>query len=165
MTFALEISQYRKYLISGARKAFSLSTEDAEDIVQDVLLKAIANENRFDPDKGKLKTWLFRGLMFMAFNRTKTERVRKNVLRNLPLRIDTSFIQVEEQITGKYLIAAIQKLSPTERRMIILRYVGDMSYREIQDRLQINKVKVGVTLGRAKTKLRRHLMATGMYAR
>lgn len=49
-------SNYKK-LVSFAMKI--LPRESAEDAVQDALIKALANLDKFNPDKASFKTWLY----------------------------------------------------------------------------------------------------------
>jgi len=67
--------------------------------------------------------------------------------------------QVETQDLACRLRAAIGQLPPQEAKVFCLRHLNEMSYRQIARELQIGVSAVGVSLHRAKTRLRELLTA------
>lgn len=62
--------------------------------------------------------------------------------------------QIQEQELAAELRAAIARLAAKEAEVFCLRYLNDMSYRQIARELDINAGTVSVLLRRARTKLR-----------
>jgi len=68
--------------------------------------------------------------------------------------------QVEAQDLARQLREAIGQLPAQEAKVFCLRYLNEMSYRQIARQLQIGVGAVGVSLHRAKARLREVLAAT-----
>lgn len=65
--------------------------------------------------------------------------------------------QVERRELAARLQEALSYLSPQEAQVFCLRYLNDMSYRQIAKELDIKTSATGVLLHRAKAKLRESL--------
>ena len=66
---------------------------------------------------------------------------------------------IETQELGQRLRQALTQLAPLEASAFCLRYLNDMSYREIAKELKMTTSAAGVLLHRAKAKLRHRLQA------
>jgi RNA polymerase sigma factor (sigma-70 family) len=53
------IKEHQKYIFNVALKMVN-NVEDAEDITQEILVKLVTNLAKYDPAKGKFRTWLYR---------------------------------------------------------------------------------------------------------
>jgi RNA polymerase sigma factor (sigma-70 family) len=67
--------------------------------------------------------------------------------------------QIQAQELGDRLRNAVGQLPPQESKAFCLRYLSDMSYREIAEELDINTSAAGVLLHRAKARLRESLQS------
>jgi RNA polymerase sigma-70 factor (ECF subfamily) len=134
---------------------FSRNTSDAEDLAQEVYLKAYKNIDTVK-DLELSKYWLFK----IAKN-TCLDFGRKR--RPYQLSSPESEIETSESSTPesqmmyreklRSLKATIQKLPKKQKEVFILREYGDLSYREIADVLRINKGTVMSRLTRARRAL------------
>ena len=112
------------------------SASDAEDIVQDVFVAAWKHAARFDPDKGRATTWLYR----IAANRCIDARRRRS------FRVFIGLEAVEDGVAGEEpaadtRVGARQELAivrrgllglPVRQRMaLLLRAVADLDVPEI----------------------------------
>jgi RNA polymerase sigma-70 factor (ECF subfamily) len=68
--------------------------------------------------------------------------------------------QVQDRELAERLTQSLGQLPSQEANVFCLRYLNDMSYREIAKQLDIKTVNVGVLLHRARTKLRQILTPT-----
>lgn len=53
------IKRHQQYIFNIAMRMIN-NVADAKDVTQEVLLKLITNLGKYDPDKGKFRTWLYR---------------------------------------------------------------------------------------------------------
>lgn len=136
------------------RLAFSYAHQEADamDIVQEGAYKAMlkADTLREDSFAG---TWVYR----IMINEAK-EYLRKSRLDRG--ETDESLAAPEEHYRDMDLEKALDKLSKTEKAIIILRYYEDKQLSEIADILQENLSTVKSRLYRALRKLRETLLAS-----
>lgn len=133
---------YEQYRLPVFRLAYGLLLDqaDAEEVVQDTLLYALNHISRYDPQRASFKTWLNR----IAVSRCRDKRRRKwlprfslsawrekggDVADKRPLPEHIT-LQNEDDT---YLWQAIQTLSPKLREVIILRFWGGHTFREIAE--------------------------------
>lgn len=111
--------------------------EDADDILQNVFLKAWNNLHNFRGD-AKLSTWLYKIAINESINFLNKERSRNNVSVDAE---DDSYllnnIEADEYFDGDELQAellkAIAKLPEKQRLVFNMRYFDEMKYEEISD--------------------------------
>ncbi len=120
--------------------------EDTKDIVQETLLRAMMNLNRFEP-KAKFSTWL----ITIATNIYKDNlKIKK---RSIPLEEDIGFNNYNESLEERVInsirvkeILEILKSLPYEKRAVfILKHYYNYKYEEIAD---IMKCPVGTVRSR-----------------
>jgi RNA polymerase sigma-70 factor, ECF subfamily len=151
--------------------------EDAEDTMQEVLLKAIPYLGRFENPKA-LTTWLFK----VARNRCWTSRRRSKFAPREYLSLEELMPEVAEldrvgaagvPSPEKTAIAAqdteqlqqaILKVPPAYRLVLVLHDVEELSTLEIARILNLREGTVRVRLHRARLFLRRELSQTGQMA-
>jgi len=154
------------------------SVEEAEDLVQETLLRAWRAGDRFDPQRASLRTWLHR----IATNACLTAleaRSRRPLPSGLgpaghdpqvPLvpRLDVAWLQpfpdarlgdpadVVEQRAGLRLalVAALQLLPARQRAALVLREVVELPAAEVAQILGVTVASVNSSLQRARATLR-----------
>ena len=132
------------YLITGSR-------EEAQDILQEVFVSVWKSRQTFNPDKGKLTTWLHR----ITVNKC-LERKRKKKLTFVSLeKVDLPQTQSSDEVLVsrqeyERLIEAMNTLETKHRVVLVLRYFNDLSYEEIAQ-------TVGVPLGTVKSRINQAL--------
>ncbi|MEH7385424.1 RNA polymerase sigma factor [Bacillus sp. JJ1521] len=120
------------------------------DLVQDTFVKLQRKFHQFDPEKGKIKTYLYQ----IAYNTMMTRLRRQNLFRTLlPILADRYPHQEnsDEKITVR---TAIQSLPEDLRAIVLLTYYHDLTQKEISMILHIPVGTVKSKLHRALKKLR-----------
>lgn len=128
----------------------------AEDLVQDVLERALMVRDRLRPHTN-VKAWLTAIMRNLFID----ERRRRRSLPDRPLAADL-WTRGEppgplDLITMDDVLDALALLQPIEREVFTLAYLERLSYREIAARLQVPVNTAATRLFRARKKLRRLL--------
>lgn len=111
--------------------------DDADDLLQNVFLKAWNNIHNFRGD-AKLSTWLYKIAVNEAINFINREKTRQNISADSE---DTSFLldrlEADEYFDGeelhKDLLKEIAKLPEKQRLVFNMKYFDEMKYEEISD--------------------------------
>lgn len=138
---------------------FVKNAEDAEDLVQEVFLKAHRNLARFE-GRSSFKTWAYR----IAINTSQNElrrRSRRPQPSNTTLDTATEFMpssqNVEETVLkhSRYrtLSKALQQLKPNHFQILRLKDIEGKSYIDISEELSISLSASKMRVQRARTAL------------
>lgn len=134
--FDMLVSVYAQPLYAHIRKMV-VSHEDADDILQNVFIKAWNNIHNFRGE-AKLTTWLYKIAVNESINHLKRERQRSNVVSTDDgdsyltdnLEADPWFDGDALQLELQKAIAAL----PEKQRLVFnMRYFDEMKYEEISD--------------------------------
>ena len=154
------VQRFEPKLLRYARKYF-FSPEDAQDLVQDIFLKAYENIQSFDVSR-RFSPWIYRVAHNEFVNELRKKQSRKTFFT---IDFDTMFPHLTaaetadsaalgrdtKEILEKYL----DKLEVKYKEPMLLYYVEEMDYKEIAEILHIPVSTVGVRLNRARTMLQR----------
>lgn len=123
------------------------------DIVQDTFMKLQDHKQKFDPQKGTLKSFLFQIAYRLMVNKLNR---RKKLSSLLPFLVPRSKEELSppEQMTVRN---AVANLPETERAVILLFYFHDLSQEEMAQILGIPKGTVKSRLHRATKRLKNDL--------
>lgn len=158
---AAAIDKYSRLLWSVAAAVLNNmgSIQDVEECVADTFIYLWEHPDRYDPGRGKLKTWLSIIARTQAINRYRTI-TRQNTI---PLE-DAAFLNqigiaddIMQEDTRQALLAAVNALGEPDREILIRRYYYDQKPREIALALNITIKQVDNRLYRTKRKLREAL--------
>ena len=112
----------------------------AEDVAQDVFLSLWRKPERFDPNRGKLRTFLLTMAHSRAVDRVRSEQSRRTREEREHLKVVRSVPSIEDEVIdmhmAEYVRGALDTLSIDERRAIELAYFGGQSYRQVAVTLQ-----------------------------
>ena len=155
---------------------FTGTSDDAEDLTQEVFIKMYRTLDSYDPAKGAFLTWvstMTRNLLVDHFRRTKLERLSDSMdatpegEEDGPRMSDRiadksrdAHSQAESQEVKVAVHAALQKLSPDLREAVILRDLQDLDYREIAIVLRVPEGTVKSRINRGRAELGRVLQRT-----
>lgn len=146
------------YLILG-------DTEETEDALQEVFLKAHHSLSSFRPSKGAFSAWLHRITVNHCLNQLR-RRKRRAVLLSLDRTLPSSIGQMPapgDQVGERETVRqALDRLTEKQRTTVILRYYLELSYAEIAKVLGIPLGTVRSRLNQALKRLRRELRAAGL---
>ncbi|MDE5874651.1 MAG: sigma-70 family RNA polymerase sigma factor [Muribaculaceae bacterium] len=110
--------------------------DDANDLVQNVFLKAWNNLHNFRGD-AKLSTWLFKIAINESINFINKEKQRQQISEDADDSFILNNIEADEFFDGdeiqKELLKAIASLPEKQRLVFNMRYYDDMKYEEISD--------------------------------
>jgi RNA polymerase sigma-70 factor (ECF subfamily) len=136
--------------------------EEAEDLLQDVFIKAYRNINSYDTAR-KFSSWIYRIAHNEAVNFIKRRYLKRFIswedvsstkdkleVRSMDDGPDEIWIK-KESVKG--VGEAINKLPLKYRQVLLLRYFSDKSYEEISEILGKPLNTVGTLINRAKKKL------------
>ena len=159
------ITKYSKLLWSVAEAVLSHvgSVQDVEECVADTFIYLWEHPEKFDHQRGKLKTWLSIVARTQAVNRYR-EITKRNIL---PLE-DTDFVDqldvadsVLEVETRQALLAAVNALGEPDREILIRRYYYDQKPKEIALALDMSVKQIDNRLYQTKRRLREMLTRSG----
>jgi len=165
--FIHQILEHEEALTRRALQLFNGSTNGVEDLVQDTIVKAASNEDRFE--KGtNLKAWLFVILFRLFVNRYRRKRKYQEIVSNHPatLRAYTSTYErlKSDPMSGMELDSLLDLLSVNLDdiffEVISAVDVNGMSYKEAAVELQVPVGTVMSRLYRARRKAREVLLDT-----
>ena len=155
------ITKYSKLLWSVACAVLNNmgSTQDVEECVADTFIYLWEHPEKYNSQRGKLKTWLSIIARTQAVNRCR-EIAKQNII---PLEesdfvdqlgiVDT-YLEAE---TRRALLAAVNALGEPDREILIRRYYYDQKPKEIALALDMSVKQVDNRLYQTKLKLRESL--------
>lgn len=131
---------------------------EAEDIAQEAFIQAYEKLAAFDISKGRFSTWLYRIATNKCLDMLR-RRHRQLAVEDIELIAEATMPTHMEDDEARTLRAAVLELTPPQYRRIIEAYFWEgKSYQEIADELDMTVSNVGVSMGRAKAKLKETLV-------
>lgn len=150
--------RYVNILYATALK-FVKEDADAQDVVQDVFIQIWDKAKLYDPAKGKPLTWALTLTRNRSIDRIRAIQRRTrlrdefeqetHVDESAGVREALSGVDASEK--GQILRAAVNQLSPQQKKVIELAYFGGLTQTEIAE-------KLGEPLGTVKARARRGLL-------
>lgn len=144
------------------------SPEVAHDVTQDVFTHLWRHPDRFDPDRGNLRSYLVTRARSRTLDvlRSETSRSRRERVEGRAAIVDDGDIAdaVADVDTADRLRSAMAVLSVPERRAIELAYFGGRSYREVASELGIPEGTAKSRIRTGLSKLRVELSDAGLVA-
>ena len=117
----------------------------AEDLAQDTYIKAYTHLNGLKHPE-KIKAWLS-----SIAHHTAIDWIRKK--KELPRDPEKLDVETKQPAHNEIVWDALELLKPHERKIIVLRYIEELSYKEIATTLKMTVTTVGVTLLRLRQRL------------
>lgn len=165
-SFESEITKNRTLLMNHALH-LTHNQRDAEDLMQDTLMKAYRNLDKFE-EGTNFKAWLYRIMTNEYINQYRhTQRERSSVDRNesvseniadaRDISYDESFYVENSADFGDEVSSAIHLVPDDFRTIVVMADIQDQSYREISEKLEIPIGTVMSRLFRGRQILRKKL--------
>lgn len=104
----------------------------AEDIIQDTLLKAAVNIEKFKP-KGKFSTWLIAIATNLYRDYLRKNKVHLNLEEIQGISSDNLENQALNRLQAQEVLSVLQKMSYEKRAVFILKHYYNYKYEEIAD--------------------------------
>lgn len=149
---------YVKYFEIVKKYLFCLTRNNdiAEELTQETFYKAVKNINSFKGEC-KISSWLCQIAKNLWYNELKKNKKKVEYNRQLYSEI-TANDEIENIVIlndeTQILLDKIKKLDNNSRNIIILRIMGDMTFKEIANVLGISENCARVTFYRGKEKLK-----------
>ena len=160
--FATLVQRYQQYVFTLVLR-FTDSREDAEEVSQDVFVKAYRSLADFRGD-AKFSTWLYTVVRTSCITFLRKKRLDTTSIDN-----ERAALQLENRESGfnantieqksrhAMVNQAIRLLSPDDSQLITLFYKGEQSLEEIGKIMRLEPNTVKVKLHRARNRLREKL--------
>lgn len=119
--------------------------ERAEDLLQDAFIKIWSTIASYDPQQGRLFTWLLTITQNIALDELRKQKVRRSANEYLAKRSDQSCCLSFSE--GMLYQSMLTRLAPKYRQVVELVYYGDYTKQEVA-------IKLRLPLGTVKTRYR-----------
>ncbi len=157
--FAVLVKRYQNFVFTITLR-YTENREDAEEISQDVFVKAFKSLKDFRGDS-KFTTWLYTivttsSITFLRKKKLPTHSLDNEHVFELADSQDSGMRanQVEQKSRSAMVNEAIRMLSPEDAQIITLFYKGEQSLEEISQIMGIEPNAAKVRLHRARQRLR-----------
>jgi RNA polymerase sigma-70 factor (ECF subfamily) len=126
---------YRAY--GGELLGFALNSladrETAEEIVQETFTRAWRHADRYDADRGSVRTWLYQIARHAIIDARRRASARPSLAPAGAEEHEAGGPSIEQAMLGWQVAAAIERLSPEHRQVVRLAHIRGMSVREIAE--------------------------------
>jgi RNA polymerase sigma-70 factor (ECF subfamily) len=117
----------------------------AEEIVQEVFLRAWRHAGQYDPARAGVRTWLYQITRHAIIDARRRASVRPALAQHEPATEADSGASLEQAMLGWQVAAALERLTPEHRQMIRMAQFRGLTMREIADH-------TGLPLGTVKSR-------------
>jgi RNA polymerase sigma-70 factor (ECF subfamily) len=128
------VQRHRAYVVAFARRLVG-DHDRAEEIAQEVFLRLWERSERFDAERGSLRTFLLAVTHGRALDVVRSDAARRAREERDAARTSTFTQEVDSQVVAQTVASAtrvaLAQLPDDERRAVELAYVGGHSYREV----------------------------------
>jgi len=157
-----EIVRRYKDAVFGVALGILGNPHDAEDATQDAFIRAYENLQRYDL-KRKFSTWIFTIVTNICKNKLRRERFFSPLKSLSQLQgANDPAEQVSREERELLVQEALAALDEKYRAPLVLRFYGDLEYKEIAEALGLPEGTVKTRIHRAKSALRDWLAAKGV---
>ena len=117
----------------------------AEEIVQEVFLRAWRHSGRYDPERAAVRTWLYQIARNAIIDSRRRAAVRPGLPQHEPDADPGATATLEQAMLGWQVAAALERLTPEHRQMIRMAQFRGLTMREIAEH-------TGLPLGTVKSR-------------
>lgn len=167
-------TDFSRQVMPHSRKMFAVAyrflqrPEEAEDVLQDAMVKLWQNRDSLPPEK-ELLPYLLTVVRNLSIDRLRSkERVDDNIevsdittigIGDSPLSTDDG---IEEKDRLRHMLGLINQLPPDQQKVLKLKVFDDLTTEEIAKRMNIQPENVRQLLSRARKKLRELAQKQGL---
>jgi RNA polymerase sigma-70 factor (ECF subfamily) len=157
LLFGVLYDRYGK-MVYNKCYGFARSTDEAEDLTQDVFLMLFVKLASFK-EKSKFSTWLYSFTYNFCVNYVNRNKQRKMSDKSVSMddvdykmADDVSDESIYEMKANK-LEKALEMVSPEDKSILLLKYQDGASIKELADFMELGESAIKMRLKRAKAKL------------
>ncbi|MBD3360642.1 sigma-70 family RNA polymerase sigma factor [Candidatus Peregrinibacteria bacterium] len=163
--FLFLMQRYEKKLFYYVKRLANISDADAEDILQEVFIKAYENLNDFDKNL-KFSSWIYRiahnhtishyrknKKNFESLSEEDSEIIFKKISSELDIKKD-----LEQKFKSSKVRELLSQLDKKYRDVLILKFLEDKDYKEISNILKKPMGSIAALMNRAKNKFKKILI-------
>ena len=150
----IQLMNENNALIHKVCHLYGQTPMDKQDLFQEIIIQLWKAYPTFRGES-KFSTWLYRIALNTAISgyRKSKRTIATSAVDSMPVEIMDSAYDFDKEEKLKQLYWAISKLSETEKAIVML-YLDDNSYEEMESILGINQNNLRVKMNRIKDKLR-----------
>jgi RNA polymerase sigma-70 factor (ECF subfamily) len=150
----LDIFEKNIGIIIKIARAYTKTTQDREDLINDIALELWKSFERFKGDS-KLSTWIYRVALNTALNYNRKRKGARFIsFGESKLIIDSNWLtEPDHSSQSDMLYDCINELSALNKAILLL-YLDGNSYDEISTITGISKTNVGTRIGRSKEQIK-----------
>ncbi len=139
------------------------SQEDAEDLAEEVFLKALLNMGSFDPGRGPFKAWIFRIArnLMIDHQRRRSRRGCEELGEDVDDGSEPVPQRLEDEERARTLRECLRELPSAQRQVIAMKYFAGMSNAETARALGRSEGAVNALQNRALRRLGKSLRELG----
>ena len=158
---------YRRHAgpVLGLARRVLVDEQSAEDVAQDVFLSLWRYPDRFDPERGSLRSYLLTLAHGKSVDVARSTSARRRREERQTREAATGGYDLEHEVWDLHLAAqvreALAELSATERRAIELAYFGGRTYREVAQLLEEPEGTIKSRIRTGLQRIRASLVASG----
>ncbi len=147
--------QEHQALLHKVCNLYCFSLQDKQDLFQEIIIQVWKSYPGFRGE-AKFSTWLYRIALNTAISdlRKQKKRVTGRDTSSFPAGLEEGSYDQEQEEQLQQLYAAIGQLTEVEKALVML-YLEDKSYDEMEEILGINQNNLRVKMNRIKEKLRK----------
>jgi len=156
---------YERYSEKVYHKCLSFVKDiaKAEDLTHDIFLKLIFKLGTFKED-AKFSTWLYSITYNHCMDQLRSSKKRGEILQEEPLDIpddiDLNTIFEGDDVQAQNLKTALDQLTVDEKGVLFMKYMDDLSIRDIADIFNVTESAIKMRLLRSREKLRKKYLET-----
>lgn len=140
-------------------------TRDAEDVVQEALVRAWRHGASYDPERGTERAWLFGITRNLVADRRRPRRLRLVPVDDAnALHEGATDGEIDRVVEASLVADALARLSPQHRAVVVAAYFGGHTTAQIADELNVPQGTVKSRLFYALRALRLGLEEQGVLA-
>jgi RNA polymerase sigma-70 factor (ECF subfamily) len=159
---------YRRHAgsVSALARRLLGSENLAEEVLQEVFLHLWNNPDRFDPDRGSLRSYLLTRAHSRSVDLLRSEGARRTREERDARRTADAGYDLEREVwdltVSEAVSTALHDLREEERSPIVLAYFGGYTYREVAEMLDQPEGTVKGRIRNGLQRLRGHLADAGI---
>ena len=143
--------------------SFTRDRHEREDLEQEIALRLLQNEERFDPGRGQPATFINAVARNQGRNHLRRGRAQINQTQSLTQEVEDS--PQDERFSSEHItwvLDQLQHLTPSQRQAVKMRYLEGMAVKDVAAALDCDPSTVSSHLGAALRKLKHRASRQGL---